>query len=137
LLGEVQKILNGLSFHGSSWKNYARIVCSARVIGAQGFEPVVQLEGGSEARDVPAHAFGAHGWFDKRFIYEESLQMPFLVGYPQAIAPGSGSKGIAMNVDFAPTLLDYAGLTIPTYIQGTSMRPALERKADEDWQDVA
>lgn len=80
---------------------------------------------------------GEHGWFDKRFIYEESLQMPFLVRYPQAIAPGGVSKDIAMNVDFAPTFLDYAGLTIPTYMQGTSMRPVLEEKADDAWQDVA
>ena len=80
---------------------------------------------------------GEHGWFDKRFIYEESLQMPFLVRYPHAIAPGGVSKDIAMNVDFAPTFLDYAGLPIPSYMQGTSMRPVLEGTADDDWQDVA
>lgn len=80
---------------------------------------------------------GEHGWFDKRFIYEESLQMPFLVRYPKGITPGGISKDIAMNVDFAPTFLDYAGLTIPSYMQGTSMRPVFEGSAGEDWQDVA
>jgi arylsulfatase A-like enzyme len=80
---------------------------------------------------------GEHGWFDKRFMYEESLQMPFLVRYPRAIKPRSVSKQIAMNVDFAPTFLDYAGIRIPTYMQGASMRPVFEATAGEDWQDVA
>ncbi|WP_176084691.1 sulfatase [Martelella sp. HB161492] len=80
---------------------------------------------------------GEHGWFDKRFMYEESLQMPFLVRYPAGIKPGSVTKDIAMNVDFAPTFLDYAGLTVPSYMQGTSMRPVFEGRAGPDWQDVA
>lgn len=80
---------------------------------------------------------GEHGWFDKRFMYEESLQMPFLVRYPAAIRAGTTCKDIAMNVDFAPTFLDYAGATIPSYMQGTSLRPVLEGRTPSDWQDVA
>ena len=80
---------------------------------------------------------GEHGWFDKRFMYEESLQMPFLVRYPAAIPAGSTSERIATNVDFAPTFLDYAGVASPSYMQGTSLRPLLERTAGDDWQDVA
>ncbi|WP_457584917.1 sulfatase family protein [Ensifer canadensis] len=80
---------------------------------------------------------GEHGWFDKRFMYEESLQMPFLVRYPAGIEAGSTSHTIATNVDFAPTFLDYAGLTIPSYMQGESMRPILEQAADTDAQRVA
>jgi arylsulfatase A-like enzyme len=80
---------------------------------------------------------GEHGWFDKRFMYEESLRMPFLIRYPKGIAAGSTSSKIAMNVDFAPTFLDYAGLGMPTYMQGTSMRPLLEQQAGDDWQEVA
>lgn len=80
---------------------------------------------------------GEHGWFDKRFMYEESLQMPFMVRYPRGIKAGTVTDQIAMNVDFAPTFLDYAGLRVPTYMQGTSMRPVLEQTAAEDWQDVA
>lgn len=80
---------------------------------------------------------GEHGWFDKRFMYEESLQMPFLIRYPLGIAPGAVSRQIAMNVDFAPTFLDYAGVRTPSYMQGTSLRPLLEQRADADWQDVA
>lgn len=80
---------------------------------------------------------GEHGWFDKRFMYEESLQMPFLVRYPAGIAAGSVGRQIATNVDFAPTFLDYAGAPVPSYMQGVSLRPVLEGQAGGDWQDVA
>jgi arylsulfatase A-like enzyme len=56
---------------------------------------------------------GEHGWFDKRFMYEESIRMPFLVRYPPAIKPGSVSEAMVLNVDFAPTFLEFAGLNIP------------------------
>ena len=80
---------------------------------------------------------GEHGWFDKRFMYEESLQMPFLVRYPAAIRAGSVSGDIGTNVDFAPTFLDYAGVEAPSYMQGVSLRPLLEERSGDDWQDVA
>lgn len=80
---------------------------------------------------------GEHGWFDKRFMYEESLQMPFLIRYPADIKAGAASDAIVTNVDFAPTFLDYAGLSIPSYMQGESMRPALEQAAANDPQRVA
>ncbi|MEZ0169411.1 sulfatase [Microvirga sp. TS319] len=80
---------------------------------------------------------GEHGWFDKRFMYEESLQMPFLVRYPKGIAAGAISRQIATNVDFAPTFLDYAGVRIPSYMQGTSLKPLFEEATGPDWQEVA
>ncbi len=80
---------------------------------------------------------GEHGWFDKRFMYEESLQMPFLIRYPAAIKPGSISADIACNVDFAPTFLDYADLPIPSYMQGTSMRSVVEGNTPQDWDQLA
>ena len=80
---------------------------------------------------------GDHGWFDKRFMYEESLQMPFLIRFPERIKSGEICKDIATNVDFAPTFLDYAGLQIPSYMQGTSMRPILEGQMPDDWQSDA
>ena len=80
---------------------------------------------------------GEHGWFDKRFIYEESFQMPFLVRYPKEIPANSHCKHIACNVDFAPTFLDYAGLTIPSYMQGRSLRPLFTEKAPADWEEIA
>ena len=80
---------------------------------------------------------GEHGWFDKRFMYEESLQMPFLVRYPAGIPAGAVSDEIATNVDFAPTFLDYAGAPLPTYMQGHSMRPLLEGRVGADRQTCA
>src|SRR5699024_7040596 len=69
---------------------------------------------------------GEHGWFDKRFMYEECQRMPLVIRYPKAIKAGSVSSAIAMNVDFAPTLLDFAGVDIPADIQGQSLRTILE-----------
>ncbi len=80
---------------------------------------------------------GEHGWFDKRFMYEESLQMPFLVRYPRGITAGSHSDGIVTNVDFAPTFLDYAGAPVPTYMQGHSLRPVFQGETGADWQTSA
>lgn len=80
---------------------------------------------------------GEHGWFDKRFIYEESLRMPFIVRYPGKVKPGSVSKAIVQNIDFAETFLDYAGVDIPADMQGRSLRPILEGNTPEDWRDAA
>lgn len=80
---------------------------------------------------------GEHGWFDKRFIYEESFRMPFVIQYPGAIKEGSTIDAMASNVDFAPTWLDYAGVPIPNYMQGTSMRPILEGEETEQWKKTA
>jgi arylsulfatase A-like enzyme len=77
---------------------------------------------------------GDHGWFDKRFMYEESLAMPLLVRYPREIAPGSVCADMVLNVDFAPTFLDLAGLPIPAYMQGTSFRSLLRGVTAEGWQ---
>ena len=77
---------------------------------------------------------GDHGWFDKRFIYEESLQMPFLVRYPAGFGPGV-ADAIASNVDFAPTFLDYAGVSTPEDMQGESFRQLVNGSTDE-WRDA-
>ncbi|HLL97186.1 MAG TPA: sulfatase [Spirosoma sp.] len=79
---------------------------------------------------------GEHGWFDKRWIYEESLKTPFVIRYPGVIKPGSQVKQVVSNVDWAPTLLSLAGTRIPDYIQGESFLPVLkgEKKA---WRDQA
>ena len=80
---------------------------------------------------------GEHGWFDKRFIYEESFQMPFLVRYPAQITPGQVNNDICCNVDFAPTFLDYTGTVIPSYMQGASLRPLFKNKTPENWSQTA
>lgn len=80
---------------------------------------------------------GEHGWFDKRFIYEESFRMPFLIRYPAEIKAGTVNTDMTSNVDFAPLFLDYAGLTIPNYMQGRSFRENLQGRTPDDWTDVA
>jgi arylsulfatase A-like enzyme len=80
---------------------------------------------------------GEHGWFDKRFIYEESFQMPFLVRYPEEIAAGTVNTDMISNVDFAATWLDYADLQKPNYMQGSSFRANLRGETSADWTDVA
>ncbi len=80
---------------------------------------------------------GEHGWFDKRFMYEESFQMPFLIRYPKEINSGSVCKNVICNVDFAATFLDMAGLCIPSYMQGRSFRPLLNGLLPENWSEVA
>ncbi len=79
---------------------------------------------------------GEHGWFDKRFMYEESQRMPLLVRYPAKVKAGTTSSALSMNVDFAPTLLDLAGLAVPQEMQGASLKPVLENngKAPKDWR---
>ena len=80
---------------------------------------------------------GEHGWFDKRFIYEESFQMPFIIRYPKEIGAGTVNDDFACNVDFAPTFLDYAGLGIAPEMQGKSLRQNLAGRTPDDWQQLA
>lgn len=64
---------------------------------------------------------GEHGWFDKRFIYEESFRTPLIMRYPGVIKPGTVSNDLVLNLDIAPTMLDAAGVPIPKDMQGKSM----------------
>ena len=77
---------------------------------------------------------GDHDWFDKRFMYEESVRMPFLIRYPGKIKTGSVNDGMILNVDFAPTWLEYAGLPAPSDIQGRSFLPLLQGEHPQDWR---
>ncbi len=77
---------------------------------------------------------GDHGWYDKRFMYEESLKMPFVVRYPKEIKPGSVSEDIVVNVDFPALFLDIAGIEIPSEFQGRSFRSVLKGETPEDWR---
>ena len=72
---------------------------------------------------------GEHGWFDKRFMYEESFRTPMVMRYPGVIKPGTRFRHMVMNLDIAPTMLDAAGLPIPKDIQGESMLPLLMDKS--------
>ena len=79
---------------------------------------------------------GDHGWYDKRFMYEESLRMPFVVRYPREIQAGSVSEDIVTNVDFAPLFLELAGVDIPEAFQGRSFRRVLHGEAPLDWPEA-
>jgi arylsulfatase A-like enzyme len=77
---------------------------------------------------------GDHNWFDKRFMYEESLRMPFLVRWPAKIRPGVVDDAMILNIDFAPTFLAAAGKPTPADMQGRSFLPLLEGKKPADWR---
>jgi arylsulfatase A-like enzyme len=76
---------------------------------------------------------GEHDYIDKRWMYEESMRMPFLVRYPGMIKPGSRTDEIINNTDFAPTILELAGVKAPGYMQGRSFVPLLRDKTPADW----
>jgi arylsulfatase A-like enzyme len=78
---------------------------------------------------------GEHGWFDKRWIFEESLRTPLLVKWPGVTKPGSVNQDLVSNVDFAETFLDAAGVKIPADMQGKSLRPLLAGTTPADWRN--
>jgi Arylsulfatase A and related enzymes len=77
---------------------------------------------------------GDHGWYDKRFMYEESRRMPLVVRYPREIQAGSRMEAMALNIDFPCTFLDYAGVPIPEEMQGRSLRPLFNGEVPSDWR---
>lgn len=77
---------------------------------------------------------GDHGWYDKRFMYEESLRMPLLVRYPREVQEGAVNTDMVLNVDVAPTFLELAGVGIPAAMQGVSFRPLLQGRTPDDWR---
>ena len=78
---------------------------------------------------------GEHGWFDKRFMYEESLRTPLVMQFPGHIAPGTRVSVPVQNVDYAPTFLDYAGLSGRDTIQGHSLREVVDGTPPADWRE--
>ena len=78
---------------------------------------------------------GEHGWFDKRFMYEESFRTPLLMRFPKEIKAGTKIDKLVQNLDFAPTILDYAGVVAPEDMQGESFRKLVGGETDE-WRDA-
>lgn len=78
---------------------------------------------------------GENGWFDKRFMYEQSLRTPFVVKYPKKIKAGTEINELIQNIDFAPTMLEWAGIEIPSDIQGESFAK-LFTDGDKTWRDA-
>ncbi|MGO3655493.1 MAG: sulfatase/phosphatase domain-containing protein, partial [Sphingobacterium sp.] len=79
---------------------------------------------------------GEHGWFDKRFMYEESFRTPLMAKLPGVIAPGSIIDGMVLNVDIAPTLLELSGTRIPDDMQGESFLDLIRGKKKEGRKNV-
>jgi hypothetical protein len=77
---------------------------------------------------------GEHGWFDKRWIFEESVRTPLLVRWPGKVQAGSVNQNLVSVIDFAPTFLEAAGVPVPADIQGRSMVPVLAGKTPDDWR---
>ena len=78
---------------------------------------------------------GEHGWFDKRFMYEESFRTPLIIRYPNKIKAGSQCSALVQNIDYAPTLLDIAGIEKPNYMVGTSLVPLFGEEIPTDWRE--
>jgi arylsulfatase A-like enzyme len=78
---------------------------------------------------------GDHGLYDKRFMYEPSLKMPFIIRWPGVIKPGSVQDEMIINTDFAPTFMDIAGLKVPSDMQGRSIVPLLKGKHPWTWRE--
>ena len=78
---------------------------------------------------------GEHGWYDKRFMYEQSLRTPLVMRYPKEIKAGQRVKDLVLNLDLAPTFLDFAGVDIPDEMQGASMKPLVDGSENVDWRE--
>ena len=79
---------------------------------------------------------GEHGWYDKRWMYEESFKMPFIVRWPGKVTPNTRPKALIQNIDYAPTFLEAAGLPVPEAVQGRSLLPVFKAgsKTPADWR---
>jgi arylsulfatase A-like enzyme len=77
---------------------------------------------------------GEHGYYDKRFMYEPSLRTPLVARLPGRVKPSSVNRDLVLNIDFAETFLELAGLPIPTDMQGRGLLPLLEGRTPADWR---
>ena len=77
---------------------------------------------------------GDHGWYDKRWMYEESLKMPLIISWPGVIKPGSRNTDLVQNLDYAQTFLEMAGAETPSDMQGASLMPLLKDNKPDDWR---
>lgn len=77
---------------------------------------------------------GDHGWFDKRWMYEESLKMPLIVKWPGVTKPGTKDEHLVQNLDYAETFLEVAGAAVPEDMQGKSLVPLLKGQQPTDWR---
>ena len=81
---------------------------------------------------------GEHGWYDKRWMFEESFKMPFIIRWPGVIKPGSRTKALIQNIDYGPTFLNICGADVPGDMQGRSIVPLLEKSGEKpnNWREA-
>lgn len=79
---------------------------------------------------------GEHGWFDKRFMYEESMRTPLMIRWPGVVKPGTVSDDLVQNLDYAETMLEMAGVRVPRSMQGRSLVPILRGRRPADWRNA-
>ncbi len=97
-------------------------------------------EAGLEAKTIVIYSsdqgfyMGEHGWFDKRWIYEESLHMPFIIRWPGVVKAGTRFEPFIQNIDYAPTFMDMAGEKVPEGLHGRSIVPILRGETPADWR---
>ncbi len=77
---------------------------------------------------------GEHGWYDKRFMYEESMSTPLVMRYPQRMIGGLESDQLVLNLDIAPTILEAAGIDVPVDMQGRSLLPLMSPTPQKEWR---
>ena len=77
---------------------------------------------------------GEHGWFDKRFMYEESMHTPLIMRLPKGFDRRGDITEMVQNIDYAPTFLELAGVEVPEDIQGVSLLPLLKGEHPKDWR---
>jgi arylsulfatase A-like enzyme len=141
-VGGVKKILTGKELEDWKYQRYMQdyLACVQSVDDNVG--RVLEYLDSSGLRDSTIVIYtsdqgfflGEHGLFDKRFMYEDSLRMPFVARWPGTIKPGSVSKAIGINCDFAPTFLAAAGVPVPSDMQGRSFVPLWKGHRPADWR---
>lgn len=123
-------------------KNYLRCV---RALDENIGRLLDYLDGSGLAKDTivvyssdQGFYLGEHGWYDKRWMFEPSLSMPFLIRWPGVVKPGVRSQALIQNIDYAPTFLEIAGSTVPGDIQGRSLLPVLKNHGTphDDWRQA-
>ncbi len=122
------------------WYMRDYLACVAGVDESVGRLLTYLKESGLDANTVVMYAsdqgfyLGEHGWFDKRFMYEESFRTPFLVRWPGVVTPGSRNDDLVQNIDWAETFLDICGAPVPNDMQGRSLVPLLKGRTPADWR---
>lgn len=138
----VDKSLPDERYTGTSYQRYLKkFLRSVRGVDDNIARLLTHLEQSGELENTviiytadQGFMLGEHDYIDKRWMYEESLRMPFIIRYPKTIRPGSTSRAMINNVDFAPTLLEFAGAVRTPDLQGRSFRGILETgQTPADW----